>query len=99
MLENTIKGKAIIENDKSFNGCFFYAVKSTGVFCRSSCKSRLPLRKNVDFFNTTDKAVKAGYSSCKRCHPDLAGYNPVFEIADKLKSIIDTYYCEKNLLA
>ena len=48
---------------------FFYAVTTTGVFCRPSCKSRLPLRANVRFFAITAEAQAAGFRACKRCRP------------------------------
>ena len=48
---------------------FFYAVTTTGVFCRPNCKSRLPLRTNVRFFATTTDAEAAGFRACKRCRP------------------------------
>jgi AraC family transcriptional regulator, regulatory protein of adaptative response / methylated-DNA-[protein]-cysteine methyltransferase len=48
---------------------FFYAVTTTGVFCRPSCKSRLPLRANVRFFAMTAEAEAAGFRACKRCRP------------------------------
>lgn len=49
---------------------FVYAVSSTGIYCRSGCSSRLPLRKNVEFFDTTILAELAGYRACRRCSPD-----------------------------
>jgi AraC family transcriptional regulator of adaptative response/methylated-DNA-[protein]-cysteine methyltransferase len=48
---------------------FFYAVATTGVFCRPDCKSRRPLRENVRFFATVDAAAAAGFRPCKRCKP------------------------------
>ncbi len=48
---------------------FFYAVATTGVFCRPSCSSRRPLRANVRFFRTAAEAEAAGYRACKRCGP------------------------------
>jgi AraC family transcriptional regulator of adaptative response/methylated-DNA-[protein]-cysteine methyltransferase len=51
---------------------FFYAVATTGVFCRPSCKSRLPLRANVSFFATVEEAQAAGFRPCKRCSPTAA---------------------------
>ena len=48
---------------------FFYAVTTTGVFCRPSCKSRLPLRENARFFSTVAEAQAAGFRPCKRCTP------------------------------
>ena len=99
MMENKIKWRAVVENDKAFDGCFFYAVKSTGVFCRPSCQSRSPLQNNVEFFDTSEEAMKTGYRPCKRCRPDLIDYKPALEIAEKMKETIDAYYNEKNRLA
>lgn len=51
---------------------FFYAVTTTGVFCRPDCKSRRPLRENVRFFATVEDARAAGFRPCKRCKPSDA---------------------------
>lgn len=48
---------------------FFYAVRTTGVFCRPSCKSRPARRENVSFFATPEAALAAGFRPCKRCRP------------------------------
>lgn len=52
------------------DGQFFYAVRTTGIFCRPSCASRLPRQENVEFFDTAGAARKAGYRPCKRCRPE-----------------------------
>ena len=57
----------LIDRDRSAR--FFYAVITTGVFCRPDCKSRRPLRENVRFFATQAEAQAAGYRPCKRCKP------------------------------
>lgn len=80
---------AVINNDEKFDGVFFYAVKSTGIFCKPSCKSKIPKRKNICFFNNAKDAIIAGYRPCKRCRSDLENYNPLKEIAQKVKNIID----------
>jgi len=51
---------------------FYYAVATTGVFCRPSCSSRRPLRANVRFFISADAALKAGFRPCHRCRPTHA---------------------------
>jgi AraC family transcriptional regulator of adaptative response/methylated-DNA-[protein]-cysteine methyltransferase len=66
---------AVVTRDTSDTGEFFYAVKTTRVYCRPTCASRRPLRKNVEFFATTDEAREQGYRACKRCRPDAAGEN------------------------
>ena len=53
---------------------FFYGVKTTGVFCRSNCRSRLPKREHVVFFNSAQEALGAGFRGCKRCQPDGQDY-------------------------
>ena len=70
--ENTMY-KAIIENDKKYDGEFFYVVKTVGVYCCPSCRSRIPRRENVLFFRTIEAAREAGFRECKRCHPDTMG--------------------------
>ncbi|HEV3106548.1 MAG TPA: Ada metal-binding domain-containing protein, partial [Trinickia sp.] len=60
---------AVVARDVRADGAFFYAVATTGVFCRPSCASRLPHRSNVAFFATVDEARAAGFRDCKRCRP------------------------------
>lgn len=99
MINDILKWQAVTSNDVSYDGRFFYAVKSTGVFCRPSCKSRPPLKGNVEFFDTAEAAQEAGYRPCKRCRPDLIDFQPLMEIAEKAKSAIDTYYKERDKLS
>jgi AraC family transcriptional regulator of adaptative response/methylated-DNA-[protein]-cysteine methyltransferase len=61
---------ALIHRDPAADGRFVYAVATTGVFCRPSCASRRPLRKNVEFFISCEAATRAGYRPCKRCRPN-----------------------------
>lgn len=59
--------EAIINNDKSYDNQFFYAVKTTKIFCRPSCKSRVPNFENVTIFKHAKDAMQSGYRPCKRC--------------------------------
>ncbi|MEO9171279.1 MAG: methylated-DNA--[protein]-cysteine S-methyltransferase [Candidatus Baltobacteraceae bacterium] len=63
---------ALVARDAAYEGRFVYAVKTTGVYCRPTCKSRRPLRANVEFFLGADEARAAGYRACKRCKPEQA---------------------------
>lgn len=63
---------ALCARDARFEGRFCYGVKTTGVYCRPTCKSRRPLRKNVEFYESTAAARAAGYRPCKRCRPDAS---------------------------
>lgn len=58
--------QAIADNDAFYDGQFYYAVKTTGIFCRPSCKSKLPNRANIGFFENTTQALAAHYRPCKR---------------------------------
>ena len=60
----------VLERDASADGQFFYGVKSTGIFCKPSCPSRRPTRKQVSFYPTAALAEAAGFRACKRCEPD-----------------------------
>ncbi|MEZ0312478.1 MAG: bifunctional DNA-binding transcriptional regulator/O6-methylguanine-DNA methyltransferase Ada [Myxococcota bacterium] len=61
--------QAIRDRDREADGTFYYAVETTGVFCKPSCASRLPRRENVRFFGSTAAAERAGFRACKRCKP------------------------------
>jgi AraC family transcriptional regulator of adaptative response / methylphosphotriester-DNA alkyltransferase methyltransferase len=63
------KWHAVINNDVSYDGQFFYAVKTTGIFCRPSCKSKPPKKENISLFRTAEQAISAKFRPCKRCKP------------------------------
>ncbi|WP_279608813.1 Ada metal-binding domain-containing protein, partial [Burkholderia anthina] len=60
----------LVARDADADGAFFYAVKTTGVFCRPTCASRMPRRQNVSFFDDPAAARAAGFRACKRCQPE-----------------------------
>ena len=66
----------VLARDTAADGQFFYAVKSTMIYCRPSCPSRRPARQNVRFFPTASAAEQAGFRACKRCRPELATPRP-----------------------
>ncbi len=68
-LTTEIMYKAIVEKDTAFEGVFFTAVKTTGIFCRPSCTARKPKIENVEFFKTTKECILRGYRPCKVCNP------------------------------
>ena len=61
--------QAVQARDRSADGTFVYAVRTTGVYCQPSCASRQPRRENVTFYDTNAAAEGAGYRACKRCRP------------------------------
>ncbi|MCH6257052.1 bifunctional DNA-binding transcriptional regulator/O6-methylguanine-DNA methyltransferase Ada [Puniceicoccaceae bacterium K14] len=68
-ISNDEKWKAVLERNSKYDNLFFYGVLTTGVFCKPSCSSREPLRKNVRFYDSPQKAIVAKLRPCKRCRP------------------------------
>ena len=65
-----VRWAAVGARDASADGTFVYSVRTTGVYCRPSCASRMARRENVAFHATTAEAELAGFRPCKRCRPD-----------------------------
>lgn len=61
--------EAFLNKDASYEGLFVMGVRTTGIFCRSTCPARKPKRENVEFFPRAGDALAAGYRPCKRCRP------------------------------
>lgn len=67
---------ALQQRDPDSEGHFIYCVLSTNIYCRPTCSSRLPLRKNVVFCENVEEAVSRSFRPCKRCKPDIeTGWN------------------------
>jgi AraC family transcriptional regulator of adaptative response / DNA-3-methyladenine glycosylase II len=76
--------RAMEGKDPRFDGWFFVAVRSTGIYCRPSCPSRTPLRRNVTFHSSAASAQRAGYRACKRCRPDASPGSPEWNVRGDL---------------
>src|SRR5438105_9476480 len=61
--------QAVLSRDARFDGRIFFAVRSTGIYCRPSCPARRPRREQVVFFRVPEAAEHAGFRSCLRCRP------------------------------
>lgn len=64
--------QAVQARDARADNQFVFAVQTTGIFCRPSCRVRHALRKNIRFYPDADRAVQDGYRPCKRCRPDVS---------------------------
>lgn len=85
--------QAVLARDASFDGTFFYAVRSTSVYCRPSCPARRPRRQQVLFFSQPEAAQQAGFRACQRCNPqDAEARNVQVEIIGRV-----CQYIEANL--
>ncbi len=74
--------QAIQARDARFDGCFFTAVTSTGIYCRPVCKVRIPRFENCRFFGLAAQAERAGFRPCLRCRPELAPGSLVWSTQD-----------------
>ena len=61
--------RALCDRDAAYEGIFFVAVKTTGIFCRPTCSAKKPHRHNVEYFSSTRDCLSSGYRPCKRCRP------------------------------
>jgi AraC family transcriptional regulator of adaptative response / DNA-3-methyladenine glycosylase II len=73
--------RAVASRERRFDGVFFTAVRSTGIYCRPSCPARTPRPENVTFHRTAAAAQAAGYRACKRCLPDASPGSPRWHVA------------------
>ena len=72
----SIMDTAFRGRDESFDGLFFAAVTTTGIFCRPSCPARKPLPGNTVYYATAAEALCAGYRPCQRCKPLASSVDP-----------------------
>ena len=94
ILNEQVWWEAVLTKDARMDGKFYYAVTSTGVYCRPSCPSRLPRRVNVLFFRDANAAEQAGYRACRRCRPRVDLLAPL----KRISRYIDEHAGEKLTL-
>lgn len=70
--------QARLSRDPRFDGVFFTAVKTTGIFCRPVCPATPPKEQNVEYFETASEALVSGYRPCLRCRPESAPFSPAW---------------------
>jgi AraC family transcriptional regulator of adaptative response / DNA-3-methyladenine glycosylase II len=72
--------RAVGSRDPRFDGWFFTAVRTTGIYCRPSCPALTPKSENVTFFASAAAAQRGGYRACRRCRPDAAPGSPDWDV-------------------
>ncbi|SRR5882724_11229288 len=70
--DDEARWEAVVRRDHAADGVLYYAVRTTGVYCRPSCPARLARRENIQFHVTCEAAEQAGFRPCKRCRPHEA---------------------------
>ncbi len=68
--DNDLRWQIVKTKNPGFDGAFYFGVRTTNVFCKPSCASRLPRLENVHFFATAEEAEKDGFRACLRCRPN-----------------------------
>lgn len=92
--------RAVLDRDRSLDGAFVYAVRSTGIYCRTGCPSRRPRREQVEFFPVPAAAEQAGYRACRRCHPrEAVRRHPHVDLAERACRALDAAGGERVTLA
>ncbi len=70
MIDEETRYEAVRSRDARFDGEFFFAVETTGIYCRPSCPAVTPKRQNVRYYTTAAAAQTSGFRACRRCRPD-----------------------------
>ena len=82
---------SVLERDGGSDGVFVYGVQSTKIYCRPSCPSRRPLRRNVSFFAGPAAAEAAGFRACRRCKP-RGSVSPVVDLVQRAAEYLDAHF-------
>jgi AraC family transcriptional regulator of adaptative response/methylated-DNA-[protein]-cysteine methyltransferase len=80
--------QAVLNRDRTQDGKFVTAVRTTGIYCRPSCPARTPKRENVEFYRTPAEAEAAGFRACKRCSPNTQAFEA--DLAEQICRYIDS---------
>jgi AraC family transcriptional regulator of adaptative response/methylated-DNA-[protein]-cysteine methyltransferase len=80
--------RALSRRDAAYEGVFFTGVKTTGIFCRPTCKAKRPRAENVEFFPTVTEALHGGYRPCRLCRP-MDGTKPVPPLVERLRRAVE----------
>jgi len=80
--------QAVVRRDSAYEGVFFTGVKTTGIFCRPTCRAKRPKAENVEFFPTINEALHGGYRPCRLCRP-MDSTKPVPPLVEKLRRAVE----------
>ncbi len=90
-MNNEIFWQAMTNNDARFDGVFYIGVRTTGIYCKPTCRARLPKRENIEFVKTWQEAETKGFRACLRCRPKLEKMvNPQVETVLQACELLET---------
>src|SRR5260370_3939102 len=99
VMDNPELWNAVVSRDRSRDGSFVFAVRSTGIYCRPSCPARRPRPEQVSFFQVPEAAEEAGFRACRRCQPRRARTDdPRIELVRRICHAIDAHNEEPHTL-
>jgi AraC family transcriptional regulator of adaptative response/methylated-DNA-[protein]-cysteine methyltransferase len=99
VMSNPELWNAVMTRDRSRDGSFVFAVRSTGIYCRPSCPARRPRPDQVSFFQVPEAAEREGFRACKRCRPrQTQTSDPRVELARRICHAIDEHDEEPQTL-
>ncbi len=84
----------ILDCDRKYDGLFFTCVKTTKIYCRPSCRSRKPKKRNVEFCFSIEEAERHGFRACKRCQPEIEK-SPYVEFTQQVVDFLTGHYQQK----
>jgi AraC family transcriptional regulator, regulatory protein of adaptative response / methylphosphotriester-DNA alkyltransferase methyltransferase len=91
--------ETILRRDTRYDGVYYVAISTTGIYCRPSCRSRTPRPETVKIYTSIDEAQRGGFRACKRCRPDNPGqHGPDAELAQIVTDLIQQRYHENLTL-
>src|SRR3954471_22905967 len=94
--------RALSRRDAAYEGVFLTGVKTTGIFCRPTCRAKRPKPENVEFFPTVSEALHGGYRPCRLCRP-MDSTKPVPPLVERVRRAVeaaaDGRVTDKDLVA
>lgn len=97
--DDEARWNAFATRDRSYDGAFVMAVRTTGIYCKPSCPARRPHRENTAFFDTPAEAEQAGFRPCKRCRPHAVDGAPIERSVQAARAYLDARIGQRVPLA
>jgi len=84
--------EAVLTRSPHYDGRYYIAVRSTGIVCFPSCRSRTPKRVNILVYTSYEAAIGDAFRPCKRCTPDLHSRPPGHDVVEHVNTLLQTHW-------